>query len=530
MIIAYASGAANPVQSQVDFIVDLQGGDTLPTTAQLYGGGTDSSDPSAVFTFSWSIIHRPSTSNAALDDAVLQNPTLGAVDVWGNYLLFLIVTNTATGQTSEIDPLAAPQSAFVSVRVQSLELGLEKPAAGEREWYDKAHQWVDTIEDHEGRIDALEAQGHDLNDLTDVTLGTLTSGEALLYNGAQWVNGAVASQLDALSDVTLGTLANGEVLSYDGAVWSNSTPATALTVQDEYGADTTSVDLVDDNLVLVSDSGSVVVTHGTLTGNPKLSLDVASNLTVDTMNVNGDLTVNADGGAVDPTIFMLDETINAPALTYDRAAQEFKIKRTSAEGFKSIITEADRASTSEYGVVRIETNNTGYNSTGRILDVERLMFTGVVDGMVDYKSSTQHHKTTDGDVEIEANSATNIAQRAALIFVNVTGEEIAVSDIALVMASSGISVSTDYAFSLVIYTSLSALASNTPTTSHALPTFTRIGDNQAGACTFNYVTHNSGTPYSVPAGAYFGILVTSEPDSYAGNRLQCTLQAFRLIN
>lgn len=479
MIIAYASGAANPTQSQVDFTVDLQGGDTLPTTAQLYGGGSDSSDPSAAFTFSWSIVHRPSTSNAALDDVALQNPTLGAVDVWGNYLLFLIVTNSATGQTSETDPLAAPQSAFVTVRVQSEELGLEKPAAGERDWYTIAHQWVDTIEDHEGRLDTLEADTTDLNELTDVTLGTLTSGEALLYNGAQWVNGAVASQLDALTDVTLGTLASGQVLNYDGAVWSNGTPAT---------------------------------------------------LTVDAMNVNGDLTVNADSGAADPTIFMLDETANTPALTYDRSAQEFKIKRTNAEGFKSIITEADRASTSEYGVARVETNTTGYNTTGKILDVERLMFTGVVDGMVDYKNATQHHKTTDGDVEIEANDATNIAQRAALVFRNVTGEEIAISDISIVMASSGISTTVDYAFSLVIYNTLNGLASNSTSSVYALPTFTRIGDNKAGACEFNYVTHNSGAPYSIPADAYFGILVTSEPDSYAGNRLQCTMQAFRLIS
>ena len=93
--------------------------------------------------------------------------------------------------------------AFVAVRVQSEELGLEKPAAGERDWYTIAHQWVDTIEDHEGQLDTLEADTTDLNELTDVTLSTLTSGEALLYNGAQWVNGAVTSQLDALTDVTL---------------------------------------------------------------------------------------------------------------------------------------------------------------------------------------------------------------------------------------------------------------------------------------------------------------------------------------
>ena len=86
---------------------------------------------------------------------------------------------------------------------------------------------------------------------------------------------------------------------------------------------------------------------------------------VDAMNVNGDLTVNADSGAADPTIFMLDETANTPALTYDRSAQRVQDQRTNAEGFKSIITEADRASTSEYGVARVETNTTGYNTTGK---------------------------------------------------------------------------------------------------------------------------------------------------------------------
>jgi hypothetical protein len=529
MLIAYASGAANPTQSQSDFIVDLLNGDTLPTTAQLYGGGIDSNDPSAVFNFSWSVLRRPPTSNGALNDGALQNPTLGAVDVWGNYLLFLIVTNPATGESSEIDPLAAPSTAFVRVRVRSEELGLEKPAAGERDWQARAHEWVDAIEDHESRIDDLEAQGHNLNDLLDVTLGTLTSGQGLVYDGAEWVNGEVASDLDALSDVTLGTLTSGQALVYNGAEWVNSTPATALTVQDEYGADSTTINLVDDNLVLVSDNQSVVVTHGTISGNPKLSIDVASTLTVDTMNVNGDLTVNADGDAADPLIYMLDGSINVPALKYDTSEQTFKVKRTSAEGFTALITEADKASTTEYGVVRVETNTTGYNSTARILDVERLMFTGIVDGMVDYKSDSQQHKSNDPNSEIEVYQSTSVAQHAALVFKNITGEIIAISDIALVMASSGVSLGNEYAFSFVVYNTLGALVGNTANFTYALPSFQRLANNAAGACEFNYVTHNAGTPIEVPQGAYFGILVTSQPD-YAGNRLQCTMQAFRLIN
>jgi hypothetical protein len=590
MIVAYTSGAVNPTQSQTDFIIDLQGGDTLPENAQLYGGGIDSSDPSASFTFSWSLLRKPTGSNATLNDGALQNPLLSSVDVWGNYLLFLIVTNSVTGETSEIDPIKAPPTAFLSVRVQSLELGLEKPSAGERDWYSKAHEWVDAIENHEERIDDLEtlSQVFDLNslsdvtlgtlsigevlkydgiewvngsnnlddlgdvtlgtlsigevlkydgiewvngsnnldDLSDVTLGTLTSGEVLKYDGNEWVNGS--NNLDDLSDVTLGTLTTGEVLKYDGNEWVNGQAPSTLTIQDDYGINASTIDLVSQQLVLVSDNGSNTITHGTLNGNPKISIDVSSNLTVDQLYVNSDLTVNADGDATDPTIFMLDGSINTPAIIYDTSATTFKLKRTSGEGFVKAITEADQASTSQYGVVRVSPNTTGFNTSSRILDVERLMFTGAVDGMVDYKSGTQHDKTGDNPVEITAFSATNVAQHPAIVFKNVTGQELLVSDIALVMASAGISVNSEYAFSFVVYSSLGALSANTASTTYALPTFNRTSDNKVGACDFNYVAHNASTPLTVNPDEYFGILVTSSPD-YAGNRLQCTIQGFRLI-
>lgn len=525
MITAYASGAPNPTQAQSDVIVDLQGGDTLPTTAQLYGGGVDLNDPAASFSFSWTILRRPSGSGAALNDNATQNPTLGSIDQWNNYRLFLIVTNTATGVSSEIDPLLAPASAFVTVRVQSLELGIEKPATGERDWQSKAYAWVDAIEDHESRIDDLEAQGHNLNDLLDVTLGTLTTGQGIIYDGAGWVNSSVASNLNGLSDVTLGTLTTGQGLIYDGTEWVNSAPT--LTIQDAYT--TTAIDLVEDNLVFTSDAQSITITQGTLSGNPTLNFDVASTLTVDTLNVNNDLTINADNDAVNPTIYMPAGSVHAPAITYDRSTQEFQVMRTSVEGYKNVITEADLATSTDYGIVQIASGATSYNTGSHILDVERLMFTGAVDGMVNYKGATQQHKSIDPDVEIDLYDSNNYAQHAAIIFKNVTGKALGISDISIVMASSGVSTSTEYAFSLVVYTSLSNLSSNTASTTYALPAFTRIADNQAGGCDFNYITDNSGTPIGIAAGAYFGILVTSAPD-YAGNRLQCSIQAFREIN
>src|SRR5210317_175731 len=62
-----------------------------------------------------------------------------------------------------------------------------------------------------------------LNDLTDVALGTLTSGHILSYNGTAWVNAVDPANshalLDAVHSDTTGVAASGHLLSYEGTNW-----------------------------------------------------------------------------------------------------------------------------------------------------------------------------------------------------------------------------------------------------------------------------------------------------------------------
>lgn len=56
-----------------------------------------------------------------------------------------------------------------------------------------------------------------LGDLSNVTLGTLVSGQVLKYDGSTWYNGTDESgaALAGLTDVNLGTYADGQFLQYD---------------------------------------------------------------------------------------------------------------------------------------------------------------------------------------------------------------------------------------------------------------------------------------------------------------------------
>lgn len=66
-----------------------------------------------------------------------------------------------------------------------------------------------------------------LDGLTDVTITGPTSGQALVFNGSQWVNQAVSAvgSLDDLSDVTITTPSSAQVLRFNGAAWVNGSVA-----------------------------------------------------------------------------------------------------------------------------------------------------------------------------------------------------------------------------------------------------------------------------------------------------------------
>ena len=177
-LVAYASADAAPTTNpHVDFVIDLNAGGTIGAgvSAQLYGSGVDSTDGAPNLTYAWSLLSKPTGSNAAISSATAQNPTLNAVDVWGNYRLMLTVTNTNNAAVSETNALKAPSSAFVIVRVKSTNQAIQKPAPGERNWHDDIYVWADKIEamssglvphnivDH---ADVVDATGADLEALT----------------------------------------------------------------------------------------------------------------------------------------------------------------------------------------------------------------------------------------------------------------------------------------------------------------------------------------------------------------------------
>ena len=119
MIIAYASANADPISNpSSDPSLDLSSL-SLPQTVQVYGAAQDTSDPSAPFSWSWSVMYPE--SGVTLSDDTAQNPTVTCTE-WRNVRLHLIATNTATAETSEANVLLAPSSSFVEVRVLSAPL------------------------------------------------------------------------------------------------------------------------------------------------------------------------------------------------------------------------------------------------------------------------------------------------------------------------------------------------------------------------------------------------------------------------
>ena len=203
-MITVIASAAQGSQS-LDFIIDLEAGATLPVDVPLYAQAVDSEDSVATLVFSWHLLRRPSGSSAALNQTNIAEPELLGVDIWGDYRLFCIASNPATGETSEADPVKAPNDAFVQVRVRSENLGLVKPAGGERDWFTYAYEWVDAIEafdplidNHEARITTLEAQVgvNTFTNLTDTDFNSLIDGQVAIYNNStsKWENGTIADR------------------------------------------------------------------------------------------------------------------------------------------------------------------------------------------------------------------------------------------------------------------------------------------------------------------------------------------------
>ena len=146
-ILIYTSANSDPINTRVDGEADLSGADSLPLSHDFYVVALDSNDPAAVFTYQWYITAKPNSSAAVLVNDNTDTVTLDNVDVWGNHRLFCVAQNVSTGEFSESDILKAPNASFVNLNVISPNAQIEKPAKGERNWFDKANEWAQRIED-----------------------------------------------------------------------------------------------------------------------------------------------------------------------------------------------------------------------------------------------------------------------------------------------------------------------------------------------------------------------------------------------
>lgn len=105
--------------------------------------------------------------------------------------------------------------------------------------------------------DAIALIPEELNDLSDVDITTPTSGEAVVWDGAKWVNGTVSTvgDLDDLSDVDTTGKADGDSLRYDAnaSEWI-AQPTTVALTQAEYDALALSGDLVPNTHYVITDA------------------------------------------------------------------------------------------------------------------------------------------------------------------------------------------------------------------------------------------------------------------------------------
>jgi hypothetical protein len=285
MIITYTSSQVNPIANQADKIIDLAQVSLPQTGIQLYGAAQDSSHPSASFFYSWSL-SKPEGSSASLSSETIQNPILNNIDTWGNYRLFLIATNTSTGETSQSDAVLAPQTAFVHVRVKSESKGLEKPCVGERNWHNTYHDLIDSVENATGGGATTFEQ------LTDVDTTGKAQGKYVRYDETTskfTMQDAdpiftIPPALADLTDVSISGATEGQVLTYssmDGWVNSNipTPPSQNLNVSaNDTILPLTIVDLAQDKLSFHGTSGEIDITRSKVDNDVRITMSLPSSI------------------------------------------------------------------------------------------------------------------------------------------------------------------------------------------------------------------------------------------------------------
>lgn len=145
--------------------------------------------------------------------------------------------NIVRGNDNSLQQALVAHDADATIHVQSSTLA-SRPAAGVEGrvwvtedagtyevWYDDGSSWQ--------QITGGSGSPIALDDLTDVTIVSPSSGQVLQYNGANWVNATVTYDLDDLTDVAVAGPTTGQILEYNGALWVNVTPTAATYALDD---------------------------------------------------------------------------------------------------------------------------------------------------------------------------------------------------------------------------------------------------------------------------------------------------------
>ena len=118
----------------------------VTTTRSLSdGGSTPGTGAVSISSRQWTLISKPSGSAASLTGSTTATPTLIDIDMAGNYLVMLVVTDNL-GAVSETDQFEAPASAFVVVRATTQYGALYSHANAQRDHIDEIHHNIDRID------------------------------------------------------------------------------------------------------------------------------------------------------------------------------------------------------------------------------------------------------------------------------------------------------------------------------------------------------------------------------------------------
>lgn len=209
---------------------------TTATTSPFFstsftGSGTPGTGGTTITGYHWYIVAQPATSNSA-DKAVWSSPITGTngfeantqaatiqnIKNPGTYRCMLVVTDD-TGADSETDPLLAPSSAFVHIRVPTQNATLIKPAMGERNWTYSLDNWADQIDVNTGNISSQTIISH-----SDVSAATGADLDVLVSN-AKCTDPAVPANGDLHKHS--GDAVDAATTSENGVVRLWETPASA---------------------------------------------------------------------------------------------------------------------------------------------------------------------------------------------------------------------------------------------------------------------------------------------------------------